>query len=101
MRFHHTLPFMTKQRCRSAAARLAQKFGIIDTSVARLAISWPIFENLATFKCAGHEKTHLAISSVCHCKMKFPLHVEVFFYFVGEFHVTVAVTLWHFNLVLL
>jgi len=34
--FHHTLPFMTEQRCSSAAAtsRLHQKFGIIDTSVA-------------------------------------------------------------------
>ena len=33
--FQHTLPFMTKQRCSSAAAtsRLHQKFGIIDTSV--------------------------------------------------------------------
>jgi len=31
-----TLPFMTKQRCSSAAAtsRLHQKFGVIDTSVA-------------------------------------------------------------------
>ena len=36
VRFHHTLPFMTKQRCSSiaAASRLHQKFGIIDTSVA-------------------------------------------------------------------
>jgi len=35
VRFHHMLPFMTKQRCSSAAAtwRLHQKFGIIDTSV--------------------------------------------------------------------
>jgi len=48
---------------------------------------WPLLSALAM------KKTHLAISSVCHCKMKFPLHVEVFLYFVGEFHVTVAVTL--------
>jgi len=36
VRFHRTLPFMTKQRGSSAAAtsRLPQKFGIIDTSVA-------------------------------------------------------------------
>ena len=34
-RFHHTLLFMTKQRCSSAAtSRLHQKLGIIDTSVA-------------------------------------------------------------------
>ena len=41
MSFHHTLPFMTKQRCRSVAAtsRLHQKFGIIDTSVATSGIS--------------------------------------------------------------
>ena len=34
--FHHWLPFVTKQRCSSAAAtsRLHQKFGIIDISVA-------------------------------------------------------------------
>ena len=34
MPFHHTSPFMTKQRCTSAAAfaRLHQKFRIIDTS---------------------------------------------------------------------
>ena len=34
--FHHTLPFMTKQRSSSVAAtsRLHQKFGIIDSSVA-------------------------------------------------------------------
>jgi len=34
--FHHTLPFMTKQRCSSVAAtsRQHQTFGIIDTSVA-------------------------------------------------------------------
>ena len=34
--FLQTLPFMTKQRCCSAAAtsRLHRKFGIIDTSVA-------------------------------------------------------------------
>jgi len=37
-RFHYTLPFMTKQRCSSAAAtsRLHQKFGVIDASVATL-----------------------------------------------------------------
>ena len=36
MRFHKSLPFVTKQRCSSAMAtsRLRQKFGIIDTSVA-------------------------------------------------------------------
>ena len=36
MRFHQTLPFITKQRCSSAAATstLHQKLGIIDTSVA-------------------------------------------------------------------
>jgi len=36
VRFHYTLPFMTKQRCSSvvATSRLHQKFGIIDTSVA-------------------------------------------------------------------
>jgi len=36
VRFHHTLPFTTKQRCSSVAAtsRQHQKFGIIDTSVA-------------------------------------------------------------------
>jgi len=36
VRFHHTLRFMTKQRCSSVAAtsRQHQKFGIIDTSVA-------------------------------------------------------------------
>ena len=36
VRFHHTLPFMTKQRCCSAAAtsRLHPKFGVIDASVA-------------------------------------------------------------------
>ena len=36
MRIHHTLSFMTKQRCSSAAAtsRLHQKLGIIDSSVA-------------------------------------------------------------------
>ena len=36
MRFHHTLPFVTKQRCSSVAvtSRQHQKFGIIDTSVA-------------------------------------------------------------------
>ena len=35
VRFHHTLPFMTKQRCGSVAAtsRQHQKFGIIDNSV--------------------------------------------------------------------
>ena len=36
VRFYHTLPFTTKQRCSSAAAtaRLHQTFGIIDNSVA-------------------------------------------------------------------
>jgi len=36
VRFHHTLPLMTKQRCSSPAvtSRLHQKFGISDTSVA-------------------------------------------------------------------
>ena len=36
VRFHHTLPFITKQRCSSVAAtsRQHQKFGITDTSVA-------------------------------------------------------------------
>jgi len=36
VRFHHTLPFMTKQRCSSAAAtsRLHQNVANIDTSVA-------------------------------------------------------------------
>jgi len=36
VRFHHTLPFMTKQKCISVAAtsRQHQKFAIIDTSVA-------------------------------------------------------------------
>jgi len=37
MRFYHSLPFMTKQRCSSTAATLRRhwtKLGIIDTSVA-------------------------------------------------------------------
>ena len=34
VRFHHTLPFITKQRSVAATSRLHQKSGIIDSSVA-------------------------------------------------------------------
>jgi len=42
VRFHRTLPLMTKQRCSAAAAtrRRHQKFGIIDISVATSDLSW-------------------------------------------------------------
>jgi len=44
--FHHTLPFMTKQRGSSAAAasRLHQKFGIIDTIVTCVTIWMNLLE---------------------------------------------------------
>jgi len=49
--------------------------------VARLAMLWPISKNLTIFNCAGDEITHLAIFSICHCKIKFSLNILSFLYF--------------------
>jgi len=53
-----------------------------------MAISWPISKNVAIFNCPGHEKTHLSIFWVCHCKTKFSLKICLFLYFSDGIHVT-------------
>jgi len=58
--------------------------------VARLAIF---------FNCAGHEKTHLAIFSNCHCIINFSLNI--FYFWTVFMPLIVAVTPWDFNRLLL